>query len=313
MKYSALQDEWKDLGNDGFESPLPENASEQVLVFSDQFKNGSIQVDITPLKGSQTRRGDEAKEHAIVFRYSGYEGYYYAGLGAFGTKFFIGKALPGPFWQLLAQAGQHPSIKNGHTYRLRVECNGNRITLYENDVRQLAVYDDTYQLGQWGFRSWRSSARYAYPIFAASRPVCFVVMPFRSELNFVHKVISEVVEEYGFDCIRADEILISRPVIEDVKEQISGADLVIVDFTDKNPNVYYEAGLADAWKKKWIVLAQSPDDLLFDVRHIRTIMYSNSMGADIQLREKLSGAIEETTGMGRQRDLSEAANARARR
>ena len=313
MKYSALQDEWKDLGDDGFESPLPENAPEQVLVFSDQFKNGSIQVDITPQKGSQTGRGNEGKEHAIVFRYSGYEGYYYAGLGAFDTKFFIGKVLPGPVWQLLAQTGRRPSIKNGHTYRLRVECNGNRITLYENDVRQLAVYDDTYQLGQWGFRSWRASARYAHPIFRASRPVCFVVMPFKSELNFVHKVISEVVDEHGFDCIRADEILISRPVVEDVKEQISGADLVIVDFTDKNPNVYYEAGLADAWKKKWIVLAQSPDDLLFDVRHIRTIMYSNSMGADIQLREKLSGAIEETTGMGRQRDLSEASNRLLRR
>jgi hypothetical protein len=54
MKYSALQDEWKDLGDDGFESPLQEHAPEQVLVFSDQFKNDSIQVAITPLKSSQT-------------------------------------------------------------------------------------------------------------------------------------------------------------------------------------------------------------------------------------------------------------------
>ena len=127
-------------------------------------------------------------------------------------------------------------------------------------------------------------------------------MPFASELNFVYEVIKTTVENYGFKCVRADEILISRPVVEDVKEQISGADLVLVDFTNKNPNVYYEAGLADAWKKKWIVLSQSSDDLTFDVRHIRTILYSNTMGADIQLREKLSGAIEEATGLQRQSD-----------
>jgi hypothetical protein len=80
--------------------------------------------------------------------------------------------------------------------------------------------------------------------------------------------------------------------MEDVKQQIAGADLVIVDFTGMNPNVYYEAGLADAWKKDWIVLAQTANDLTFDVRHIRAITYSNKMGADIVLEEDLRRAIE---------------------
>ena len=66
---------------------------------------------------------------------------------------------------------------------------------------------------------------------------------------------------------------------------------MIVDFTDKNPNVYYEAGLADAWKKDWIVLAQSTEDLTFDVRHIRCIQYSNTMGADVKLQAALENAL----------------------
>ncbi len=84
--------------------------------------------------------------------------------------------------------------------------------------------------------------------------------------------------------------------MEDVKNKISGADLVVVDFTNRNPNVYFEAGLADAWKKKWIVLAQSMNDLAFDVQHIRTIIYSNKMGADSRLRENLEQALKETLG-----------------
>jgi len=117
-------------------------------------------------------------------------------------------------------------------------------------------------------------------------------MPFKSELNFVHQVIKSSTKDFGIDCKRADERFIAHPVMDDVKIQIAEADLIIVDFTDKNPNVYYEAGLADAMNKDWVVLAQSTDDLAFDVRHIRCIQYSNVMGADKELRHKLGSALE---------------------
>jgi hypothetical protein len=56
--------------------------------------------------------------------------------------------------------------------------------------------------------------------------------------------------------------------MDEVKKRIAGADLVIVDFTGRNTNVSYEAGLADARQKDWIVLAQASEDMTFDVRHI---------------------------------------------
>jgi hypothetical protein len=45
------------------------------------------------------------------------------------------------------------------------------------------------------------------------------------------------------------------------------------------------------------VLAQSPTDLTFDVRHIRTIIYSHKMRADVTLRQSLEKAFKETMGM----------------
>lgn len=42
------------------------------------------------------------------------------------------------------------------------------------------------------------------------------------------------------------------------------------------------------------MLAQSIDDLTFDVRHIRTIIYSNKMGGDSRLRMSLEHALKET-------------------
>jgi hypothetical protein len=263
------------------------------------MKDGCIRADITLRSGEPPRAAHEAegREGAIVFRYAGEQGYYYAGLGAFRTKFAIVKVLPGPVFQYLGVAGSQETIKYGTTYHLRLDCFGNQITLYENDVRQLMVFDESYQTGQWGLRSYRTQAQFANVEIALSQPRCFVVMPFASELNFVYQVIKDTVEAHGLVCVRADEVMVSRPVVDDLKTLIAQADLVIVDFTGKNPNVYYEAGLADAWKKKWIVLSQSSDDLTFDVRHIRTILYSNKMGADVQLRAHLSRAIRETMGM----------------
>lgn len=298
LRFSMLTDEWEVKKNRCFTAPLNRDQFEQTVIIGDQIKNGSISTDITLLEGidSPNHPGKKGKEALVLFRYSGYEGYYFAGLGSFRTKFSIGKVLPGPVWLLLGSVGQDDSLHYKKTYHIRIECTGSQISLFENDVRQLTIVDEAYQIGQWGLRTWRTKAKFDNVKASLSKPVCFVVMPFASELDFIYRVIKKTVESYDMRCVRSDEIFVSRPVVEDLKVQIAESDLVIVDFTNKNPNVYYEAGLADAWKKKWIVLTQSPDDLTFDVRHIRTILYSNKMGADVKLRENLDQAIQETMG-----------------
>lgn len=291
--YSMLNDDWKVTGNKVFESVLSPRQPEQFIIFSDFIKNGSISLDVTPLaaRGGPAERGISL-EAAIVFRYSGPESYYYAGLSAFRTKFFVARVLGGPFYQLLHWVGHRAAVRTNKSYRLKVEFGGSQITFYENDVRQMQVIDEMYKTGQWGLRTYASSARFENIRVTRAQPTCFVVMPFASELSFVYRIIKQTVENYGLRCERSDEIFVSKPVVEDLKDKIAETDLVIVDFTGKNPNVYYEAGLADAWKKNWIILAQSSDDMTFDVRHIRSIRYSNMMGADLQLRQHLEQSLE---------------------
>ncbi len=97
-------------------------------------------------------------EATLVFRYSAPDAYYYAGTGAFGSKFFIGKVVPGPIWQAKKWVGQSSSIRKGKPYRLRIDFAGSQITLYENDVQQLVVVDEDYQTGQCGFAAWQTRA-----------------------------------------------------------------------------------------------------------------------------------------------------------
>lgn len=293
MKYSMLNDDWE-VSADGtrFESPaLSDVHDEQWLLFSDRFRNGSVEADVTLIDANTTRNGLVSMEADLVFRYNGPDGVYYAGTSGFDTKFFLAKALPGPYYQLREYIGRRSAVKKGKTYRLRVTFNGGQIVLYENDVQQLLLRDDSFALGQVGLRTFRTRARFDNVVVRREVPTCFLIMPFATELDFVHRVIADVVGSFGIRCIRADEVYLSRPVMEDVKQMIAGADLVICDFTGRNPNVYYEAGLADAWRKDWIVLSQTSEDMTFDVRHIRSIRYSNTMGADIRLRDELAQAL----------------------
>jgi hypothetical protein len=290
-RHAVLEDDWK-VENEVFESPLVKERPGQTLLFGERLRNGSISADITILESHERARlAIPAMEAALVVRYSAPDAYSYAGTGAFGAKFFIGKAVSGPIWQAKKWVGQSSSIRKGKAYRLRLDFIGSQIILYENDVQQLIVVDEDYQAGQCGFTTWQTRARFENLQVQKAKPRAFVIMPFKSELDFVHGVIERTITRYGIDCVRADQMAIARPVMEDVKSQIAGADLVIVDFTGKNPNVYYEAGLADAWKKDWIVLAQSTEDLTFDVQHIRCIQYSNTMGADVKLQAALENAL----------------------
>ena len=54
------------------------------------------------------------------------------------------------------------------------------------------------------------------------------------------------------------------------------SSIVIVDFSGRNPNVFYEAGIAHTLEKNVIPITQSLDDIPFDLRHHRVLKYLNN-------------------------------------
>ncbi len=64
--------------------------------------------------------------------------------------------------------------------------------------------------------------------------------------------------------------------MDDIRTSIESADLIIADLTGKNANVFYEVGICHAIEKPVLLLAQSMDDVPFDLRHRRVLLYSYS-------------------------------------
>jgi len=105
---------------------------------------------------------------------------------------------------------------------------------------------------------------------------CFVIMPFKIDKN-LHLIyngyIKKIIESFDLKCIRADDIFKHEMIMENIWEQICISKFIIGDLTDKNPNVFYELGMAHTLGKRVILITQNDDDVPFDLRHLRYIKY----------------------------------------
>src|SRR5437879_5137620 len=90
---------------------------------------------------------------------------------------------------------------------------------------------------------------------------CFFVMPFRPELNFVFLYLKAHLEKRHPILIeRGDHDVLTVALLEKIRSKILSADVVIVDISGRNANVFYELGYAHAFEKPVILLTQDPPE-----------------------------------------------------
>lgn len=98
-------------------------------------------------------------------------------------------------------------------------------------------------------------------------------MPFNPAFDGTYKAIKAVTEYMKLDCLRADDIWDNSTFIQDVFDLIYCAQIVIFDFTGRNPNVMYETGIAHTLGKIVIPITQSIDDIPSDLTQHRALKY----------------------------------------
>jgi len=107
---------------------------------------------------------------------------------------------------------------------------------------------------------------------------CFVVQPFASPFGaYYESIFKPAIEQAGLTPVRADaEIFGTGKVIDQIWRGINQAKVLVAELTTKNANVFYELGLAHALRKPVILISSNQDDVPFDLRHIRVILYDQS-------------------------------------
>lgn len=124
----------------------------------------------------------------------------------------------------------------------------------------------------------------------------FMVMPFNNKVaedNYVHSTRPICEKEFGLEVKRADEIFSTNPIFDDIVTAIERSIIIIVDITDKNPNVFYELGMAHTLKQRnTIIITQDDfDDVPFDIAHFRIIKYNNTISGRSEYEKVLKNTL----------------------
>ncbi|MDT7807994.1 MAG: two-component system, NtrC family, nitrogen regulation response regulator NtrX [Acidobacteriota bacterium] len=147
--------------------------------------------------------------------------------------------------------------------------------------------------------SLRRTSIVANPIWEGRRffeesDYCFLLMPFSSDydlLTIYENHVKPIVQNRcGLRCERADDINDINGVMQSVWESINRARVVIAEMTGRNPNVFYELGIAHTLGKPVIMITQSMDYVPFDLKHLRCIVYEFKPGKI----EKFESTLEKT-------------------
>jgi hypothetical protein len=107
---------------------------------------------------------------------------------------------------------------------------------------------------------------------------CFVMQPFGGTLGgYYDSIFRPAIEQAGLAAVRADaEIFGTGKIMDQIWRGIRAAKVLVAELTSKNPNVFYELGLAHALEKPVVLVSSNQEDVPFDLRHIRVILYDQA-------------------------------------
>jgi len=123
----------------------------------------------------------------------------------------------------------------------------------------------------------------------------FMIMPFRPQYDAIYQnVIRPICSSLNLTIKRGDDFAsVTGSIINEIWAALNACRLVIVETSEVNANVYYELGIAHTLGKPAVLLTQErePQKLPFDLRHMRFVVYDNTIPGGEQLEKDLRKAI----------------------
>lgn len=129
---------------------------------------------------------------------------------------------------------------------------------------------------------------------APDRLHAFVAMPFSPHMMDVfYYGIQRPVRDAGLICERIDHESFIGDIMQWMRERISTASVIVAELTGANPNVYLEVGYAWGKDKPVILVSKDTEEVAFDVRGHRRIMYDSIYDLEQKLGAELK-ALRDT-------------------
>ena len=139
---------------------------------------------------------------------------------------------------------------------------------------------------------------FGLPTAPTTKSDVFVLMPFAEDLKPVYTDnISEVAKDIELAVSRADDFFTAGSIMADIWNAICDTRVVIACCTGRNPNVFYEIGLAHTVGKRVVLITQNKDDIPFDIRHLRSIDYEYTPRGMKDFEKRLAETLKMELGI----------------
>lgn len=119
----------------------------------------------------------------------------------------------------------------------------------------------------------------------------FILTPFHPNFRKSFEAIAEVCRSLDLTPMRGDEEAVQGEVFSHILRLLVRARLVVANIDGRNPNVLYELGLAHGLGKQTILVARKPEDVPFDVRAKRLVLYGSAAELQARLRDEIARSI----------------------
>ncbi|MCL1047289.1 nucleoside 2-deoxyribosyltransferase [Shewanella electrodiphila] len=100
----------------------------------------------------------------------------------------------------------------------------------------------------------------------------FLLAPINPRFENQVDIIKTACSDIGIDCETADEEFISGPILSVIIKKMLSANIVIAVIDGRNPNVFYELGLAHAFGKTVVMVSGGVEGIPFDIQSQRMVI-----------------------------------------
>lgn len=103
----------------------------------------------------------------------------------------------------------------------------------------------------------------------------FVLTPFHEDYIKDYMVIKKTCSLHNYNTLRGDEEYIKGDILLHIVKCIAKSRVVIANINGRNPNVFYELGIAHTLNKPTILISHIDNDIPFDLRTQFVVIYKD--------------------------------------
>lgn len=130
-------------------------------------------------------------------------------------------------------------------------------------------------------------------------PRCFLAVPLRSSKIYsrLRDAIRKGAEEAGYRLVSLDQssVLPGSTIQEAIIGELARSDCIIADVSDRNPNIFFELGLAQAMGKGILIISNERgiQEAPFDIQGFRVILYNDTFHKFLSLSKEIYRSLRD--------------------